>query len=243
RQRLDLFTANEADRPLLVFMHGGGFIAGDKYSPGTPYYHNIGVWAVRQGFNAVNITYRLAPQFQWPSGVEDIHRAIMWLKANGSDLGIGTDNIFLMGQSAGAAHVAGYIAHPGIYAPDAPGVKGIILVSGLYNFESMQVGDLERAYIGDEPARYAERSSIKGLVETDIPMLVTAAQYDPAFFEAQALELLMARQQKHQQMPEFVHLIGQNHISGILYLGLEGDLLGAQMENFIRENTGAGQAF
>ena len=45
RQRLDVFTPAsgfQPQRPVLVFVHGGGFVAGDKQMPGTPFYDNIG---------------------------------------------------------------------------------------------------------------------------------------------------------------------------------------------------------
>jgi len=64
RQRLDLFTPAsgvEPQRPLLIFVHGGGFVSGDKSSPGSPFYANIANWAVHNGCNAINMTYRLAP--------------------------------------------------------------------------------------------------------------------------------------------------------------------------------------
>ena len=49
RHRLDLFApaAGSAARPVFVFVHGGGFVQGDKGAPDAPFYNNFGAWAVR----------------------------------------------------------------------------------------------------------------------------------------------------------------------------------------------------
>ena len=73
RHRLDLFRkADTKDAPVLVFVHGGGFVMGDKRSAETPFYDNIGVFAAQQGFVGVTITYRLAPAHRFPAGPEDL---------------------------------------------------------------------------------------------------------------------------------------------------------------------------
>ncbi len=237
RHRMDVFTPFSGfapARPVLIFVHGGGFVAGDKQMPGTQFYDNIGQWAVRNGCNAVNLTYRLAPQHQWPSGIEDLHQAVHFLQQEGKTHGIGTENIFLMGQSAGGAHAASYVAHQKIYAPHAHGLRGLILLSGVYNY-TLKPGPMEAAYLGSDQSVYAERSSLAGLVHSDVPMLVTIAECDPLYFEQQGLELLAALQRRHGQLPRFVHMIGQNHFSVALYLGQPGDLLAPQLLNFIRD--------
>jgi acetyl esterase/lipase len=239
RNRLDIFTPAsgfEPSRPVLIFVHGGGFIAGDKQMPGTPFYENIGQWAVRNGCNAVNITYRLAPQNQWPSGIEDLHKVIRFIDEQGAKHGLGAGKIFLMGQSAGAAHAASYVAHSNQYAPHGHGLRGLILLSGVYDY-TMKPGPMEAAYLGSDQSLYAMRSSLSGLVASELPMLVTLAECDPPYFEQQGLALLNALQKKRGLLPRCVHAIGQNHFSVALGLGLDGDLLGPQLRNFIDDNS------
>src|SRR5690606_7787293 len=129
----------------------------------TPFYDNVASWAVRNGCNGVNLTYRLAPAHQWPSGIEDLHAAISFLQAEGAAHGIDAGRVFLMGQSAGAAHAAAYVAHPQIYKPHNHRLAGLILLSGVYNFAG-KAGPLEQAYLGMDKALYARRSSLDGLV-------------------------------------------------------------------------------
>src|ERR1700712_1057988 len=51
RHLLDVFTpeTNSAARPVLIYIHGGGFIAGNKRTPGSPFSDNIMLWAVKKG--------------------------------------------------------------------------------------------------------------------------------------------------------------------------------------------------
>src|SRR3954452_9118541 len=78
RNLLDVFTpeAGSSSRPVLIFIHGGGFVAGNKRNPGSPFYDNIMLWAANNGFVA---TYRLAPQFKWPAGPEDLAAVVQWV--------------------------------------------------------------------------------------------------------------------------------------------------------------------
>ncbi|HEY0963881.1 MAG TPA: alpha/beta hydrolase [Pseudomonadales bacterium] len=240
RQRLDVFTPASGfapSRPVLVFVHGGGFVGGDKQIPGTPFYDNIGQWAVRNGYNGVTLTYRLAPQHQWPSGVEDLHGVIRFIAEQGARYGIGANGIFLMGQSAGASHAASYVAHPELYAPHGHGLRGLILLSGVYDY-TMKPGPMEAAYLGRDQRLYAQRSPLAGLLRRDVPLLVTLAECDPPFFEQQGLALLAALQRKRGRLPRCVYMLGQNHFSVAQYLGLDGDLLAPQLRCFIDDHSG-----
>jgi acetyl esterase/lipase len=240
RHRLDVFTdeGSKGIKPVLLFVHGGGFIAGDKHTEGSPFYSNIGAWAVKNGFTGVNMTYRLAPENPWPAGIEDIRAVVEWIKNKGEDYGLDADRIFLMGQSAGGAHAAGYIAHSEIYGGADHGLAGAILLSGVYDFEAMPTTPMEEAYVGDNELLYEERSSLEGLASTDLPLLLTMAEYDPAKFQAQTIQFLS----KHwygcvseETLPRHIFLLGQNHLSAALYLGLQDDQLAPQLKRFIEE--------
>ena len=64
RNALDVFVPEQggaAQRPVLMFVHGGAFIGGNRRGPGSPFYDNIMLLAARNGMVGVNTTYRLAP--------------------------------------------------------------------------------------------------------------------------------------------------------------------------------------
>ncbi len=116
---------------MVVFIHGGGFALALKHDPGSPFYDNVGLWAAAHGFVGVTINYRLAPQFQYPAGIEDLTRLVAWLKSNIRARGGDPNKIFLWGHSAGAAHTGDYIASV-VNAGKKPPIAGAILTSGFY---------------------------------------------------------------------------------------------------------------
>jgi acetyl esterase/lipase len=184
RHLLDLFMpeTNPAARPVLIYIHGGGFVAGNKRNPGSPFYDNIMLWAVNNGFVGVNATYRLAPASPWPAAAEDMAAIVQWVSQKIGERGGDPARIFLMGQSAGAVHVASYVSHPELHKVKGGGLAGAILLSGIYDLTASPLGGPEIAYFGSDPSRYADRSSLKGLVESKTPLMIAAAELDPPRF-------------------------------------------------------------
>ena len=189
RNLLDVFTpeAGSPARPVLIFVHGGGFTSGNKRSGfSNAFYDNIMLWAVKNGFVGVNMTYRLAPASPWPAGAEDVGAAVQWVADNIGAHGGDGARIFLMGHSAGAAHVAGYVSHPEFHKVKNGGLKGAIMVSGIYDLATWPAGgSAEAAYYGSDPSLYAERTAMKGLLATDIPLMFVSAELDLPFFVQQ----------------------------------------------------------
>jgi len=93
--------------------------------------------------------------------------------------------IYLMGHSAGAIHVATYLAHPEFWGPKGNGLAGAIIVSALYDMTSVPPSDATKAYFGADPATYQERSSFNGLLKTKTPFMITSAELDPPPFVSQ----------------------------------------------------------
>jgi triacylglycerol lipase len=121
-QKLDVFSPDPADpkpRPVLLFVHGGGFVRGDKRQT-----DNMVLWGLKNGMVGVDINYRLAPKDPWPAGAKDLAAAIAWTKANISQYGGDPGRIVIWGHSAGANHVADYIAHKEVRGPEAASVRG-----------------------------------------------------------------------------------------------------------------------
>src|SRR5690606_19184141 len=78
RHRLDVFSpAGARNAPVMIYLHGGGFVRGDKSNVA-----NIGYWFARRGIVAVTMNYRHAPEAQWPSGARDVATALEWLRKN-----------------------------------------------------------------------------------------------------------------------------------------------------------------
>ncbi len=220
RQRLDVFAprAGGAPRPVLVYVHGGGFVAGDKRLPGTAYYDNIGLWAVRHGYVGVTITYRLAPENRYPAAAEDVGGAVRWIIDNVAGHGGDPDGIVLLGQSAGSTHVATYAARPELHPRSGGGVRAIVLLSGVYDFSLNDLGENARAYLGDAPGAVAQGSALPALATAGIPLLFGISEFDPPPFHRQAMALANALFAQTKRFPNVVYLPRHNHISQVAHL-------------------------
>jgi len=101
RNRLDLYLPEKSagPRPLVVWIHGGGWQGGSK--EGCPV-----VGFVAQGYVAASINYRLSQHAVFPAQIEDCKAAIRWLRTHAAMYGIDPDRIGVWGASAGGHLVA-----------------------------------------------------------------------------------------------------------------------------------------
>lgn len=228
RHRLDIFTRDGLkSAPVLLFVHGGGFVMGDKTSAGSPFYDNIGAFAAGRDMVGVTMTYRLAPGHMWPAGGEDVASAIAWLRDNIEKHGGDPERIFVMGQSAGAVHVAEAVAR------FSPRIAGALLISGIYDVASAPSNQFQQAYYGADPATYPDRSTIDGLVGTDIPLLLAVSEYDPPEFQEQAAAFAARFAATHKAFPRLHWLAGHNHLSPVLEIGTAGSSLERHITDFV----------
>jgi triacylglycerol lipase len=236
RNRLDIFAVDPAGataKPVLMFVHGGGFVGGDKQVPDTPFHDNIGTWAARHGIVGVTMTYRLAPQAPWPAGPEDVAAAVRRVRENISAHGGDPARLYLMGHSAGATHVATYVGQPKFHGPDGPGLAGLILSSGIYDLTTFALTDPRyRAYFGEDESLYAARSALPGLVQGAVPLMVIHAELDPPPFVQQA-ETIRDALTRAGKAPRFLRLAGHNHLSGTCSIGTADASLSGPILDFV----------
>ena len=238
RHRLDIFRRAETTRaPVLVFVHGGGFVMGDKRSETLPFYDNIGDFAAQSGFVGVTITYRLAPAHIWPAGPEDMALVVAWLRAHVADFGGDPDAIFLMGQSAGAVHVASYVAHDRFHVTPGGGIAGALMLSCIFDVAAAEPNPFNRAYYGDDPSTYPDASVDAGLIATTIPLLFSISEHDVADFQHQAARFVAAYAVARGAYPPMLYLHGHNHLSPVLGIGSPGDTLGPDIRAFIATHS------
>jgi len=101
--RLDLYTPTtsmpESGYPLVVWFHGGGWVAGNK---------RVDLFVkdlTDLGYAVASVQYRLANDAKWPAQFDDARTALYWLIRNAKKLDLDTSQIAVSGQSAGA-HLA-----------------------------------------------------------------------------------------------------------------------------------------
>jgi acetyl esterase/lipase len=93
--------------PAIVCIHGGGFRAGDRAG-----WNDRCKKLAERGFVAVTVTYRLAPQYQFPAAVYDVKAAVRWLRANAAKYHVDPERIGAVGDSAGG-HLAQFLGVTG----------------------------------------------------------------------------------------------------------------------------------
>lgn len=242
RQALDIYlpesaASSAADLPVLIFFHGGGYIAGDK-STGEAFNRFLAAEEVI----GISAGYRLAPESTWPSGAEDVAGVIQWVQRNIEDYGGNAERIFLLGYSAGAEHVANYV-----FTEDQQvfedGVVGALLIAGATYDLSLGLNEAgtaldsegQAAYFGGDIDSFAGMSSIHELEGRKIPLLIAYAQNDFEIVQLQTVALINALYERDDKLPTIIQGIGYDHFSLLRHVAAgEPSVIGQQVLSFIQ---------
>lgn len=230
RNRLDVYAADAANAPVLLFLHGGGFVGGDKRGDEV-FYANVGRYFSAHGFLTILANYRLAPDCAWPSGNEDMAAIMSWIDREAAGYGGDPRRIIAIGQSAGAAHVAGYLFDPRWDGRSNKSLRGAALLSGFYRAEEPLL-EGPRLYFGDEAANWPDRSPASHVRPHHPPLLLSVAEFDPAQIADQTLDLATVLNAADGSPPELHWFAGHNHVSTVHGLGLGRDTVGITLRAF-----------
>ncbi len=140
-QIMDVYRPKNTQGPLpvIVSIHGGGWTYGDKER-----YQYYCMSLAQRGFAVVNFTYRVAPEFKWPAGIEDTNLVFSWMMKNPDWFDL--SRIYAVGDSAGGHMLTvystatinpEYAALLGIEIPSKPDgtplrINGVGLNCGVY---------------------------------------------------------------------------------------------------------------
>lgn len=83
-------------RAMVVCVHGGGWVAGDRVDQ-----HRQIVRLAKEGFVAVSISYRFAPKHPYPAPLDDVKAALRFVRSKASDWNIDPERVAVLGESAG----------------------------------------------------------------------------------------------------------------------------------------------
>jgi acetyl esterase/lipase len=241
RNLLDLYRPRGIEgAAVLVYVHGGGYRTGDR-DLNPLVYANIPTYFARHGLLAMSATYRLAPEAGWPSGAEDMHALVAWVRSNARAHGGDPDRIFLMGHSAGATHAASYAFDARFQPPEGHGLAGIVLVSGRYRLRwdpDDPSLDSIREYFGNDPAQYESRSAIPHVPGSEVPALLVVAEYDQRNLVETTGELFVALCERDDgRCPRFLQLRHHNHLSEVIHINTGDEILGREILDFIQEGA------
>lgn len=174
---LDLYRPKQAEGrlPVIVSVHGGGYIYGS-----TVQYQFYCMHLAQLGFAVVNFNYRLAPKYKFPAPLEDTNRVLAWVCANADEQGLDPENVFLVGDSAGAQIACQYAVicsnpayeklmdvHPPRFRLGAVGLN-----CGVYDVTELvrdPHNSIAREYLGKDPDVFGEQLDVLKFVTGDFP--------------------------------------------------------------------------
>lgn len=100
-QKMDIYLPENIDQgkpvPVIVYVHGGGFMMGDK---GSGCLGSV-LEGLEKGYAVVSVNYRMSGEETFPGAIEDVKAAIRYLRANSSKYNLDTENFAIWGESAG----------------------------------------------------------------------------------------------------------------------------------------------
>lgn len=156
RHRLDVFRHPDTPpgAPVLLQIHGGGWIIGDKSQQGQPLMNLL----ASHGWVCVAINYRLSPKATWPDHLVDCKRALAWVRTHIAEYGGDPDYVVATGGSAGG-HLTAMIGltandpqyQPGFESVDTT-VRAMVPFYGVYEWDDPRSGNGEA--LTDILARY-----------------------------------------------------------------------------------------
>lgn len=134
-QKLDIYAPKHANNsPVLIDIHGGGWVAGSKNARSIP-----AEAITSQGVIWVPIDYGLAPEYRIGDMIDHVRLALAWIYHHINQYGGDHNQIYISGQSAGAHLAATALMpswHKGFGVPQEC-IKGLIALSGIYDFASL----------------------------------------------------------------------------------------------------------
>ena len=122
--RLDAWTPQgRGPFPAVILAHGGGWEAGDPVTYIAPLFAPL----ARAGFAWFSIDYRLTPRVAHPAQLEDLRRALSWVRHNARRLGVDPSRLALVGESASGQMVMQV-------AEEDDRLMGVVSFYGVYDF-------------------------------------------------------------------------------------------------------------
>jgi triacylglycerol lipase len=194
-------------------------------------YDNVMVWAVQHGMVAAETNYRLAtPTTQYPAANDDVAAGVKYVRDHAREYGGDPNRIVVWGHSAGASLVGIMVSHPEFIKAAGGNFAGAIITSGGYEFKG------KNPYLGDDPAKLAERSSVEGLKKTSIPLFFTRAEWDPPgqMQQGDMIDHVLTEAGKDHV---FHFMKGHNHMSQVYSVGTSETQLTDLMLPWIQKVT------
>jgi acetyl esterase/lipase len=175
--------------PVIVFVHGGGWVAGTKTgTPGMSYFLEL----ARRGYTTFSIDYRLSPTYTFPAHIIDVKCAVRHIRAHAAEYNIDPNRIGAWGASAGG-HLVALLGTSdqsagwdvGQYLEQSSRVQVVVDMYGVHDFTTEYVvgnlRGLDRMVFGaGSPAdpKLGQASPVNYITPDDPPFLILHGDMD-----------------------------------------------------------------
>ena len=226
RNKLDIYrgvdaSQNNVSRPVLLHIHGGAWVIGNKNQQAKPLINYL----VQSGWICVDINYRLAPHDRYPDCLIDVKKAIVWIKENIRNYGGDPNFIAITGESAGG-HLCALAAltannpefQPGFETRDTR-VQSVVAAYGVYDFTNQRDGSM-RSFLEkyvmpkkslENPDGFRSASPLFRVDDLHLPMFVIHGDKDCVVPVQQARDFVQALKQKNSAPVIYAELPGAQH--------------------------------
>lgn len=226
RQKVDVFLpAAPQNAPIILMVHGGAWITGDKANPGVV--GNKAAYWLPQGYIVVSANYRMVPDDADPyTQALDVAAALAYVQKNAAAWGGDTARIVLMGHSAGA-HLVGLLGvRPDIaYTEGAAPWRGVVMLdSGAIDVVALMKLPHAKFYdkaFGTDEELWHKTSLTRQLQENAVPLLLVCSskRKDKPCLQGEALVKMM----QHKNLRAEILRVAKGHGAISLDLGKADD--------------------
>jgi acetyl esterase/lipase len=236
RNLLDVIRPRRAkpgeQRPVLLQIHGGAWMIGDKREQGLPLMTHM---AAEHGWVCVAANYRLSPLATFPDHVVDVKRALRWIREHIAEYGGDPSFVCVTGGSAGG-HLTALTAlsandprfQPGFEQVDtrvaaaAPfyGVYDFLDRKGIRGRQSMVPLLAERVFKvkpEQDPELWAAMNPIDRIHEQAPPFLVIQGTHDTLVFVEEGREFVRALREKSRAPVAYLEMLGAQHAFDVFH--------------------------
>ncbi|MCB1687873.1 MAG: alpha/beta hydrolase [Halioglobus sp.] len=228
RNLLDIYQPDEAREggfPVLLQVHGGAWIIGEKEQQAKPLMYHM----AQRGWLCVAINYRLSPKEAFPAHIVDVKKAIAWIREHIQEYGGNPDFIAITGGSAGG-HLSALAAltpnraewQPGFEDVDTT-VQAAVPIYGVYDFrdrhgirgemsmDSMISEKVIQCSQEENPELWDAGSPLSHVSENAPPMFVIQGTHDTLVWVEEARVFVDALQSVSTEPVAYAELPGGQH--------------------------------
>ena len=231
--KLDVYhdRTGRTDRPIIMYIHGGGWVMGDKREQGLPLLHHM----ARAGWLCFSVNYRLSPGVALPHQLADVKAGLVWIREHAAEYGGDPSFVAVSGGSAGGnlAALVGLTANDPRYQPGFEEADTSVQITapiyGIYDVTNRMGSQTDRfvpmlmeplvikAFLEDEPEKFEEMSPMDRIHPDVPPFVIAQGDRDSLAPVVEARAFVAALETTSQKRVVYMEFPGAQHIFDLGY--------------------------